>query len=43
MSYSRPKLSDLYTLSNSKLLETIPFTAAHTLNSPDMAYGSTPQ
>ena len=28
--YSRPKLSDLYTLSKSKLLETIPFTAAHT-------------
>ena len=28
--YSRPKLSDLYTLSQSKLLETIPFMAAHT-------------
>ena len=28
--YSRPKLSDLYTLSQSKLLVTIHSTAAHT-------------
>ena len=40
--YSRPKLSDLYTLSQSKLLENmmmIPFTAAHTYTA---IYGSTP-
>ena len=28
--YSRPKLSDLYTLSQNNCLKTIPFTAAHT-------------
>ena len=28
--YSRPKLSDFYTLSQIKLLKNIPFTAAHT-------------
>ena len=35
ITYCRPKLSDLYTLSQSKL-KTIPFIAAHTLCSPYM-------
>ena len=41
--YSRPKLSDLYSLCQSKLLVTLHFTAADTLvYGPYMAVPSTP-
>ena len=40
--YSRPKLSDLYTLSQSKLLVTIHSTAAHTYMAHIWQYPSPP-